>query len=298
MNPASRVLMIEPSGFGPNPQTAADNAFQLVSTITEKEKEQAAIEFSGLQRLLSEKGIEVLVHKIRDSLPTPDACFPNNWISTHPGGRMVLYPMKAPNRRLERRPELIDQLRKDYPVVLDLSRSEERGLYLEGTGSIVIDHENKTAYVALSERSSSNLFYEWSKVLGYERVTFMAYDQSQRPVYHTNVVLSIGNGFCIACLDAIPDPDEKRLLKDSFQRGSLEMVEISQEQLMNFCGNCLQLCNKDGEKFLVMSTRAHDSFTSGQLDQLNKYSQIIHCPLDTIEKAGGGSARCMIAELF
>jgi len=298
MNPVSRVFLIEPLTFGPNPQTSDDNYFQAVSLISEKEKEQAAIEFSGLKRLLSENGIDVLVHKIKDSLPTPDAHFPNNWFSTHPGGRLVLYPMKAANRRLERRQEIIEQLRKNYPEVIDLSRSEDRGLYLEGTGSIVIDHENKTAYVALSERSSSNLFYEWSKLLGYERVTFSAYDQLQRPVYHTNVMLSIGKGFCIVCLEAVPDRDEQRLLTDSFNRSGLEMVVISHAQMMNFCGNCLQLCNKDGEKFLVMSTRAHDAFDTGQLNVLNKYTRIIHCPLDTIENSGGGSARCMIAELF
>lgn len=295
---AKNVLLIKPKNFHSNPQTALDNNFQAIPLASEDVQKYAELEFDGLLKLLTEHKVKVELIEISDELETPDAIFPNNWFSTHPDGTMVLYPMKAVNRRLERRPELIELLHHRYPNLLDLSRNEDRGLFLEGTGSIILDNINKKAYAALSERTSSNLLYEWSKKTNYETITFSAYDENEKLIYHTNVLLSIGEGFCILCSNAIKDTDELRLVKKSFQETGHEIIEINYSQLKKFCGNCIQLTNESGEKFLVMSSQAFGAFLPEQIARIEKYCKIIHTPLDTIESQGGGSARCMIAELF
>ncbi len=298
MTLAKHVLMIEPLGFHFNPQTSRDNYFQGKPKDPGEVQVKAALEFEGLRKLLVENGIAVDLIKIQDDFVTPDSIFPNNWFSTHPNGVLVLYPMMAANRRLERRSVIIDELHKHYPLLIDLSRNEERGLYLEGTGSIVIDHNNKRAYAALSDRTSSNLLYEWSKKMDFETVTFSAYDKEGKIIYHTNVLLSIGEGFCILCKEAIRDTDELRLITKALTENGHEIIEISLDQLKKFCGNCLQLTNEAGERFLVMSTQAYEAFLPEQIQQLQKHTKIIHSPLHTIESQGGGGARCMIAELF
>ncbi|TAH42224.1 MAG: amidinotransferase [Bacteroidetes bacterium] len=295
---AKNVLLIEPIKFHSNPQTAADNNFQIKSNENKNVQELAMIEFNGLERLLKEHGIGVEIIKITDEHQTPDALFPNNWFSTHANGTMVLYPMKAQNRRLERRPSIIEKLHTKYPNLIDLSRNEDRGLYLEGTGSIIIDTKNNRAYAALSERTSSNLLYEWSKKTNYETITFTAYDQNEKVIYHTNVLMTIGEGFCIICTLAIKDTDEKRLVRKSLTETGHEIIDISFDQLNKFCGNCLQLVNESGEKLLLMSSQAFEAFNEKQLMTIQKYSKIIHTPLYTIESHGGGGARCMVAELF
>jgi len=295
---AKKVLLVEPKTFYSNPQTAIDNNFQNEHSDQLKLLEFAKIEFTGLKKLLIDNGILVEVFQITDDLETPDAIFPNNWFSTHSDGSLVLYPMKAINRRLERRSEIIEMLRSKYSKILDLSRNEDRGLYLEGTGSIVFDNQNKKAYATLSERTSSNLLYEWSKKTNYETITFSAYDSENKLIYHTNVMLSIGEGFCILCCASISDTDEIRLVRKSFKETNHEIIDIDFNQLKQFCGNCIQLSNEQGERFLVMSTRAYNAFLPQQIKSLEKYTKIIHTPLDTIETYGGGGARCMIAELF
>ncbi len=295
---AKKVLLVEPNEFHSNPQTALDNNFQLKNMESDGVQELAMAEFNGLVKLLTDHGIAVELIKITDDLQTPDAIFPNNWFSTHPNGSMILYPMMAQNRRLERRTSIIEFLHAKYPTLIDLSRNEDRGLYLEGTGSIILDNKNNRAYAALSERTSSNLLYEWSKKTEYETITFSAYDRGGKIIYHTNVLMTIGEGFCILCTSAIPDTDELRLLKKSLTETGHEIIEISFDQLNNFCGNCLQLTNGHGENFLVMSSRAYESFTQEQLGRIGKYTKIIHTPLPTIESHGGGGARCMMAELF
>ncbi len=295
---SKRVLMIEPSGFKLNLQTVHDNKFQQTALDLDEVREKAGKEFNGLKNLLLENRIGAEIIKITDTLDTPDAVFPNNWFSTHENGTLVLYPMMAPNRRLERRPEIVKALLARYPIHVDLSRSEERGLYLEGTGSIVIDNKNKKAYASLSERTSSNLLYEWSKLMNIETINFDAYDEQGNPIYHTNVLLTIGNGFCILCTASLRDLNELRLIRKSLTEGGLEIIDISYEQMNNFCGNCLQLVNESEESYLVMSTRAFNAFTSEQKVQIEKFTKIIHTPLDMIESQGGGSARCMMAELF
>ena len=295
---AKNVLIIRPRNFRSNPQTATDNSFQKVDIDSTEIQKNAELEFEGLKNLLEKNGIKVEVINITDNLDTPDDIFPNNWFSTHLNGTLVLYPMKAPNRRLERRKEIIELLHTRYPNILDLSRNEDRGLFLEGTGSIVLDNTNKKAYAALSERTSSNLLYEWSKKMEYETITFTAYDDAGKLIYHTNVLLTIGKGFCIICAESIKDKDELRLIRKSFKDTGNEIIEISFSQLKKFCGNCIQLGNNSGESFLLMSTQAFEGFHPEQIATIEKYCKIIHAPLDTIESQGGGSARCMIAELF
>lgn len=295
---AKHVLMVEPRNFHSNPQTAFDNKFQHSSSSNSDIQEKAMLEFDGLKKLLLDHGIEVEVHQLKDSLETPDAIFPNNWFSTHAEGTMVLYPMKALNRRLERRTEIIESLHHRYNNLIDLSRNEDRGLYLEGTGSLVLDHKNKRAYAALSERTSSNLIYEWSKKTNFETFTFSAYDKKGSLIYHTNVMLTIGEGFCILCTESIQDTDELRLLRKSFKETGHEIIEINFDQLENFCGNCIELMNDKGERYLVMSSRAFEAFHDVQIAEIEKHTKIIHTPLYTIESQGGGGARCMMAELF
>jgi len=295
---AKKILLIEPKAFYSNPQTVSDNNFQTELLDQSDVQGNAKIEFEGLKKLLSDHGLSVELIQITDELDTPDAIYPNNWFSTHPDGTLVLYPMKAINRRLERRPEIIEMLHSKYPNLIDLSRNEDRGLYLEGTGSIVLDNQNKKAYATLSERTSSNLIYEWSKKINYETITFSAYDSEGKLIYHTNVLLSIGEGFCILCTESISDTDELRLVRKSFKETNHEIIDISFEQLKNFCGNCIQLNNDNGDRLLVMSTRAYNAFQPEQIKTIEKYTQIIHTALDTIETYGGGGARCMIAELF
>jgi hypothetical protein len=295
---AKSVLLIKPTNFYSNPQTLQDNHFQSSSPDLRDVQDKAEMEFEGLRKLLTAHGINVELIELQDDLETPDAIFPNNWFSTHPNGTMVLYPMKAANRRLERRPYIIDKLHQKYPNLIDLSRNEDKGLYLEGTGSIILDNLNKKAYAALSERTSSNLIYEWSKKTNYETITFSAYDENDKLIYHTNVLLTIGDGFCILCTESIKDSDEIRLVNKSFKETGHEVIEINYDQLKKFCGNCIQLENDKGERFLIMSSQAYEAFTDEQIKTLEKYSKIIHTPLYTIESQGGGGARCMIAELF
>jgi len=300
---ASKVLMIEPSlvsGIVSNPQTAGDNFFQqpVSSTAGEELAMKAKKEFDGLVEILVDAGIEVHVFKQNDSLETPDAIFPNNWFSTLPGSIMVLYPMMAANRRLERRPDIISFLGRNYSRKIDLTHDENRGIFLEGTGSLVIDHSNKIAYASLSQRTSSNLVYEWSKLTGYESVMFSAYDKNAKVIYHTNVMMCVGERFAIVCMEAIADQDGRERVKKSLMDTGHEVVEITMDQMHHFCGNCLELENNKGEKFLLMSSNAFHHFSEDQKTRIQKYCTILHSGLDIIETFGGGGARCMTAELF
>jgi hypothetical protein len=293
---SEKVLMVEPRGFNFNVETSADNFFQ--SANSPKAPGEAAMkEFHELKNKIMKTGITVTVISPNDGIITPDGVFPNNWFSTTPGGELILYPMMAVNRRNERRKEIINRVNKEYKTLIDLSPLENKNAFLEGTGSLVIDHENKIAYASLSKRTSKEALEEWCRVTNYEPVTFTSYDQNNEIIYHTNVVLTLGDGFCIVCLDAIKDDDERDLLRKKLGEKN-ELIIINHAQLKSYCGNCLQLKNHNGEKFLIMSAKAYQAFSEQQKCRLIRYTNIIYSGLSTIESIGGGSARCMIAELF
>jgi hypothetical protein len=297
---ASSVLMIEPKNFISNPQTAGDNFFQasVPDNFTEEINKKASEEFLSLKNKLEGAGIAVRTFSQNDSLETPDAIYPNNWFSTHPNGTLFLYPMLAPNRRLERRESIVRWLGNNYPKKIDLSPNEGKNSFLEGTGSLVLDHDNKIAYASLSERTSTNLLFEWSRLMNYELVLFSSYDQNDKLIYHTNVMMCIADGFAIVCIDAIQNADEKRQVKLRLEETSHRVIEISLTQMHHFCANCLLLQNQKGDSFLIMSDNAFEHFMDEQIKAINNYCRIIHSDLSTIEKYGGGGARCMLAELF
>jgi hypothetical protein len=297
---ASSVLMIKPKNFISNPQTVGDNFFQssLKDLTPEEINNRVSGEFTLLKNKLEKAGITVNTFLQEDNLNTPDAIYPNNWFSTHGDGTLITYPMLASNRRLERRQSIIDKLKQKYPTRIDLSQSENRNLFLEGTGSLVLDHKNKIAYASLSERTSSNLLFEWSRLMKYELVLFSSYDKNDKLIYHTNVVMCVADKFAIVCLDAISSLDEKRRVESRLNETDHFIIQINLEQLHHFCGNCLELQNQHGEKYLVMSDDAFHQFTTEQINAITGFAQIIHSDLTTVETYGGGSARCMIAELF
>lgn len=291
------ILMVRPVSFAFNHETAVNNAFQQSDAQSAETQNRAAQEFNHMVQLLQENGVNVLVVDDTPEPHTPDSIFPNNWFSTHEEGFMVLYPMFAENRRAERRPE-IAQLLSDHFVmhdVLDFTPYEEQKLFLEGTGSMVLDRELRICYACLSPRTDKLLLEEFCKKLGYELLAFHALDKQGNPIYHTNVVMTVGEQFLLICLECIPNKMERELIKQSTSK---KMIEITLEQLNHFAGNMLEVVNKKGEHLLVMSNQAYQSLTLEQITSLEMYARILHPDLTTIETNGGGSARCMMAEIF
>jgi hypothetical protein len=290
--------MIQPVNFGFNEQTAVNNSFQ--KNIAGDIQQKALQEFNDLVNLLKQNKVDVTV--VEDSLhpSTPDSIFPNNWISFHADGRIFLYPMFATNRRQERRIAVIDAVKAKFIIneIIDLSKSETEGLFLEGTGSMVLDRENKIAYACLSPRTNGTILNEFCNQLGYIPVTFKATDQTAVDIYHTNVMMCVAKTFAVVCLEAVKDKEEKASLINSLLKTGKEIVDISLQQLNHFAGNMLQVINEDEELLLVMSTQAYQSLTESQINVLQKHNRIIHSSLNSIETAGGGSARCMMAEIF
>lgn len=297
---ASKVLMVSPDDFGFNHDTASDNFFQKDFSLTDSEiKSEAQKEFLTFKSLLEDAAIEVAVFSPRYSVPCPDAVFPNNWFSTHSSGTAVLYPMKAASRRNERHPAIIQYLNEHYKNIIDLSENENEDKVLEGTGSIVIDHKNKTAYASVSLRTDESLFNEWCVLMNHKPVVFHTVDENEKPIYHTNVMLCIGDGFAIACLESIKDIQERKQLRDSLIGNGHKLVEISLSQMNNFAANALALRNNKDEQVLVISSNGWNALNSNQQNQIHTFcSQIITPELSIIETCGGGSARCMLAELF
>jgi hypothetical protein len=292
---SEKVLMVEPRGFAFNSKTT-DNTFQTKANI-KFPVETALKEFHDLKNKLMRAGITVIVISPEDGQSTPDGVFPNNWFSTTPYGQFILYPMMAANRRLERRKEIIDRIKKPYKELIDFSPMEEKELFLEGTGSIVADHEKKIAYASLSQRTNKEVLQEWSQRMGYELVLFSSYDKNGKIIYHTNVVIALCDGFAVVCLEAIKDEHERKMVKKKLAESN-ELILITLEQLHSFCGNCLELKNSNGEKFLIMSAQAYNAFSESQKSELIRHTSIIYSAIPTIEHIGGGSARCMLAELF
>jgi hypothetical protein len=293
------VVMIRPSRFYLNPETAADNAFQRNDARdSDALTLMARKEFDAAVQTL--RAAEVNVHVFEDTAEPekPDAVFPNNWISTHEDGRIALFPMYSALRRRERRQDIVEELRKHYRVtdVIDYSAFEDHGSYLEGTGSLVLDHLNKIAYVSLSNRSNPIVVKRFADDFGYEPVTFTSVSSNGQPIYHTNVIMCIATGFAMVGLEMIPNKAERQQVRACLEKTGKEIVELSADQIANFAGNAIELHNKDGEKLLVLSSRAVRVLTENQRERLSRYARLVPLELPTIELAGG-SARCMIATI-
>ena len=298
--------MIRPVAFRMNEQTAVNNYYQKVldGLSSETVNAKAQEEFDNFANKLRKVGIDVTV--VGDTLEpsTPDSIFPNNWISFHNSGDVALYPMFAENRRLERREEILDILEdKGFVVndIMDYSSAEEDGFFLEGTGSIVLDRENDKAYCALSPRADEELFIEFCEDFEYTPVIFEAFqtvNKERKLIYHTNVMMCIGDTFAVICADCIDDKKERKLVLDSLKGDGKEIILISEDQMNNFAGNMLELQGTDERRYLIMSASAHKSLTKKQIAQLEEHITILSSSLDTIEACGGGSARCMMAEIF
>lgn len=295
------VFMVSPDSFGFNPETARTNFFQKQTKILEKKvKNKALMEFNEMVSVLRAQGIKVFVVPSRKGIETPDAVFPNNWISTHENGTIILYPMLAPNRRSERQWSDIQKLlniTKDV-IAHDLTYLEKEGYFLEGTGSLVLDRKNKIAFAIESPRTSPIAVNIFCQITGYKSLIFHACDENDNAIYHTNVVMSIGNGFVIICPESIKDSKERQEVVSKLEKLGLEMIRITKSQMKNFCGNILELSSSDGKSKIVMSQTAFDSFSKEQKKSLRKYGDLIPVKIPTIERVGGGSARCMLAEIF
>ncbi|WP_133273479.1 citrulline utilization hydrolase CtlX [Hymenobacter radiodurans] len=303
MQSASTVFLVRPVQFGFNTETAASNHFQQTIAGLEQEaiQQQAFAEFDAAVAKLRAHGVRVLVFDDTPAPPKPDAVFPNNWLTLHPDGRVVLYPMHAPNRRAERRPDILDSLRSQFTVreVIDLSYHEQEGRFLEGTGSIIFDHEHRVTYAGLSPRTDADLFQQVTSLLGYRPVSFRATDAQGHAIYHTNVMLCVGGKFAVICLESITDPAEQAAVTDALVSTGHEIVTISLAQVAHFAGNMLTLQPAAaGPELLVMSQSAHDALTNDQRQTLSRYCTLVPLPIPTIETVGGGSARCMLAEVF
>lgn len=303
MQTTDTVLMIEPVAFGYNAQTAENNYFQ-VNSENEDTQAKALVEFKNFVEKLRSKGVNVIT--VKDTLEphTPDSIFPNNWVSFGKDGKVVLYPMFAPNRRDERRMEILEEVKSAgfrIDAVEDWSHYEDKNLFLEGTGSMIFDHDNKIAYGSVSLRLDETVFREFCKKIGYQPVVFHSYQTAgteRLPIYHTNVMMCVADRFVVICLDCIDDETERQNVVEVIQSSHKEIIAITEEQIQNFAGNMLQVRNAEGKTFLVMSKAAYDALTPEQIASIEQYSEIIYSDLTTIETNGGGSARCMLAEVF
>jgi len=295
--------MIEPVNFGFNPQTAVNNYFQTNDTHRATQ-EKALAEFNAFVDLLRNKGISVFTVKDTESPHTPDSIFPNNWVSFHKNGTVCLYPMFAENRRLERREDIlknIEDLGFMINEIVDYSPAEKEGKFLESTGSMILDHDYKIAYGTVSLRLDEELFRKWCAEFNYKPVVFHAnqtVDGERLPIYHTNVMMCVGSHYAVICMDSIDDPAERELVDRTLSESKKEIITITEEQMNRFAGNMLEVRNDEGKLFLVMSDSAYRSLTPDQIRKIEAHAEIIHPDLHTIETNGGGSARCMMAEIF
>ena len=299
------ILMIRPVGFRMNEQTAVNNYFQEdLAVENSKINSRAQGEFDAFVKVLRDCGIEVIVIDDTPLPDTPDSIFPNNWISFHANGTVGVYPMFAENRRNERRQDIFDILEQRGFVIeqiMDYSAAEAEGYFLEGTGSILMDRVNQKAYCALSERAHETLFIEFCEDFDCTPVLFTAnqtVNGERLPIYHTNVMMCLAETFSVICLDAIDDAKERKNVIYHLKESGKEIIAITEDQMHSFAGNMLQLKGKNNDKFMVMSTAAYKSLSPAQIKAISKTNTIIHSPLDTIEFCGGGSARCMMAEVF
>lgn len=303
MQTTDTVLMIEPIAFGFNEETAKNNYFQSEQKGFDIQF-KALSEFKMFVEKLRGKGINVIT--IKDTLDphTPDSIFPNNWVSFHNDGKVVLYPMFASNRRVERREDIIETIKKqgfEVTEIDDWSLPETQGHFLEGTGSMIFDHDHKIAYGSVSLRLDENLFREFCEKYGFTPVVFHSFQtvgEERLPIYHTNVMMCVADQFVVICLDCIDNELERSKVIETIKNSGKEIIEIFEDQMQRFAGNMLQVNNKEGQKFLVMSETAYQSLSPDQISAIEKCCEIIYSDLNTIEVNGGGSARCMLAEVF
>ena len=302
MNPKQttcHLMMIRPVNFQFNEETAINNAFQQVNNDKEVHQ-KAQDEFDAFVEVLRDAGIDVTVIDDTPTPVTPDSIFPNNWISFHSGDTIVLYPMYAVNRRAERKQHVLDALHNKFQInaTLDFSDNEENDRFLEGTGSMVLDRQNNIAYACLSQRTDLKLLGEWCEKMNFSACAFHSVDEHSNDIYHTNVMMCVADQYVVICLDSIRNEAEKKEVITKLKSTGKEIIEIGYEQMNHFAGNMLQVENKEGNKFLVMSSQAYHSLNERQIQKIESFNPILHSPLYTIEKNGGGSARCMMAEVF
>lgn len=298
----SNLIMVRPANFQFNTETVTSNSFQhSIEDLSKQEIQHKVLEeFDAyVQKLLLHK---INVTEIQDTKEPikPDAIFPNNWISMHEDGTVFLYPMCNENRRLEVRNDIIEKISQNFQIttINDLRNNITKNRFLEGTGSIIFDHINKVAYACLSPRTNKDLFIEYCESIAYRPVYFHSYNQENKAVYHTNVMLTIGDTFAVICLESITNEVERETVKDELEKNNHEIIAISFEQMNAFAGNMLQVINEDEKTYLVMSETAFDSLQYEQIQQIEKHTTILSVSIPTIETIGGGSARCMLAEIF
>jgi hypothetical protein len=299
---AGAVLMVRPASFGFNPQTAASNAFQQAADPPGEDELQGLVllEFDGLAKALQRAGVDVLIASDTPRPAKPDAIFPNNWVSFHGDGTVALYPMLAPNRRLERREEILEQVVREgrfrVSRTVDLTHREAEGKFLEGTGSVVLDRAHRVAYASLSPRTDLDVLGEFAQLLDYELVTFEARDAAAQPVYHTNVVMAIGTRFAVVCGEAIAHPPHREAVFNKLRAAGHDILDITQRQMQAFAGNVLELAPAGGP-VVALSTTAWSSLGSAQRRILRSHAEVVPVAIPTIERIGGGGVRCMLAEL-
>lgn len=300
------ILMVRPVSFRMNEQTAVNNYYQKVleNTLPETVQKQAENEFDSFVEKLKNVGVNVVVIQDTKEPDTPDSIFPNNWISFHESGDIALYPMFAENRRLERREDVLTTLETEgFSInnVVDYTSAEAKDLFLEGTGSLLLDRANRKAYCALSPRADEDLFIEFCEDFEFTPVIFTANQtvgNQRKAIYHTNVMMCLAETFAVICLDSIDDKKERKSIIKSLKEDGKEVIAITEAQVNHFAGNMLQVKGTDDKRYLVMSKAAHDSLTDEQVQKITKHCDILSSSLDTIEACGGGSARCMMAEVF
>jgi len=302
----NNILMIRPVSFRMNEETAINNYYQkVVDTLTPETVQFKALqEFDAFVEKLKDKGVNVIVINDSKETDTPDSIFPNNWVSFHQNGDVGLYPMFAENRRLERREDVLEALESqgfEIENVIDYTAAEEASVFLEGTGSLLLDRVNQKAYCALSPRADEDLFIEFCEDFEYTPVPFIAnqtVNGERLPIYHTNVMMCLAEDFAVVCLDCIDDKKERKNLLSHLKEDGKCVIAISESQVTNFAGNMLQVLGENNKRYLVMSKSAYESLSKQQITDIEKYCEIIYSSLDTIEACGGGSARCMMAEVF
>ena len=298
------IFMVRPVQFRLNEETAVNNYYQDDSVKIIDQNKKAQGEFDAFVAVLVDKGVNVLIVQDRIEFDTPDSIFPNNWISTHENGDIALYPMFAENRRRERRPdamELMESTGFQINNVIDYTSAEDEGIFLEGTGSLLLDRVNRKAYCSLSARADEELMIEFCEDFEYTPVIFSSFqtvNNERLPIYHTNVMMALGEKYAVICLDSIGDKKEAKNVLKHLKEDGKEVVTLTEDQVNAFAGNMMQVHNDKGERILVMSDQAYQSLSSGQIKKLEKYNEIIHPSISTIETLGGGSVRCMMAEVF
>ncbi|WP_166365887.1 citrulline utilization hydrolase CtlX [Pseudomonas akapageensis] len=299
MQTTNTVLMIRPTRFAFNPDTALNNRFQQALLDPEQAQQKALEEFDSYVDTLRRHGVEVLVVQDTPAPHTPDSIFPNNWWSSHADGSLVLYPMEGQNRRLERNKGVLQVLDQRFDIrnTIDLSPLEQQNLFLEGTGSMVLDRENRISYACHSGRTHVDALHQFAERLDYRVCAFHAIDRHQAPIYHSNVMMSVGRDLSLVCLQALPVETERQALQRSLHDTGKDILTLDYDQLEAFAGNMLEVHDKDGQPLLVMSRSAWSSLLPAQRQQVERYTRPVVVNIDHIERIGGGSARCMLAEV-